>query len=45
MGGLGIFFSFEGFSAPKHHTKGGEDPHVYGLIFGNSGFGGESVVD
>jgi hypothetical protein len=45
VGGLGFFFSFESVSAPKHHRRGGEDAHVYGLIFGKSDIEGELVVD
>jgi hypothetical protein len=40
-----FLFSFEGVSAPKHHRRGGEDAHVYGLIFAKSDFEGELVVD
>jgi hypothetical protein len=40
-----LFFSFEGVSAPKHNSKGGEDAYVYGLMFGKFDFEGELVVD
>ena len=39
LGGLG-FFSIEIVSALKDHRRGGEDAHVYGLIFVKSEFVG-----
>ena len=45
MGGMGfLFFSFEGVLVPRHHLRGGEDAHVYGLIFAKYHFKGELVV-
>jgi hypothetical protein len=39
-----LFFLIFSVSVPRHHLRGGEDAHVYGLLFAKYHFKGELVV-